>query len=172
MRNARHKTILVGDSGYCWPAAAGRQEEAPCLSAVGHLLTACKDLVTSWDPATGKAIFEIDAAFKTWTLAPGRGWLLATTPGGNLDFFDTATGKPLGRIPGLEPKPNFSISPDGKTLIRPDDSVPTEPAGGVAGVRREGRRQLRRAPAQGDLARREETIAALIRRRRREPEVA
>jgi hypothetical protein len=88
-------------------------------SADGHLLTACNDLVTSWDPATGKAIFEIEGAFKTWMLAPGRGWLLATTPGGNLVFFDTATGKPLGRIPGLGPTPTFSLSPDSKTLVRP-----------------------------------------------------
>jgi hypothetical protein len=93
-------------------------------SADGHLLTACPDLVTSWDPATGKAVFEIEAPLKTWTLAPGRGWLLAATPGGNLVFFDTATGKPLGRIPGLEPTPNFCLSPDGKTLIR------RAPAGG------------------------------------------
>jgi hypothetical protein len=98
-------------------------------SADGHLLTACRDSVTSWDPATGKAIFEIEAAFKTWTLAPGCGWLLATTPGGNLDFFDTATGQPLGRIPGRGPTPTFSLSPDGKTLIRP---VATGPNAGNA----------------------------------------
>jgi hypothetical protein len=93
-------------------------------SAGGHLLTACQDLVTAWDPATGKALFEIEGAFKTWTLAPGRGWLVATTPGGNLAFFDTATGKPLGRIPGLGRAPAFSLSPDGKTMIRPARTGP------------------------------------------------
>src|SRR5262249_27368935 len=35
-RNARHATILVRVSGYCWPAAARRQEEGPCLSAAGR----------------------------------------------------------------------------------------------------------------------------------------
>ena len=84
-------------------------------SSGGLLLTAAGDRITGWDVATGKAVFEIEGGYKSWTLAPGWSWLLATTPGGNLDFFDAATGKPLGRIPGPS---TFSLAPDGKTLVR------------------------------------------------------
>jgi hypothetical protein len=83
-------------------------------SSGGLLLTACGDRITGWDAATGEAVFEIEGGYKSWTLAPGWTWLLATTPGGNLDFFDAASGLPLGRIPGPT---TFSLAPDGKTLV-------------------------------------------------------
>jgi hypothetical protein len=91
-------------------------------SAGGQLLTACADLATGWDGDSGKAVFEIEGAYKTWALAPGGAWLVAAAPSGSLDFFDGATGRPLGRIAGSEKGQPFSVSPDGKTLVRPAGS--------------------------------------------------
>jgi hypothetical protein len=118
-------------------------------SASGQVLTACADVATGWDGVTGKAVFEIEGAYKSWSLAPGCAWLVAATPAGNLDFFDGSTGKPLGRIPGLVAGQPFSVSPDGKTLIRPGaggtglqvwdlatgqrTTAPEMPVGGVLG---------------------------------------
>ncbi|HZV05033.1 MAG TPA: WD40 repeat domain-containing protein [Gemmataceae bacterium] len=83
-------------------------------SSNGQLLTATTDLITGWDVATGKALFEIEGTYKSFTLAPGCSWLMATTPAGNLDFFDAANGKQLGRLPGSTV---VSLAPDGKTLV-------------------------------------------------------
>ncbi|HEV3146174.1 MAG TPA: WD40 repeat domain-containing protein [Gemmataceae bacterium] len=96
-------------------------------SANGELLTAATDRITGWDVTKRKALFEIQGAYKNWTLAPGCGWLLTSTPRGNLDFYDTTTGQYLGRLPPLGQTPGFSLSPDGKTLVRP---VPTRGYGG------------------------------------------
>jgi hypothetical protein len=84
------------------------------------MLTASADLITGWDAATGKAIFEIEGTYKNWTLAPGCAWLVATTPASNLDFFDSANGKPLGRVPGPAV---FSLAPDGKTMVRESPGI-------------------------------------------------
>jgi hypothetical protein len=43
---------------------------------------------------------------------------MATTTGGNHDFYDTSSGKHLGRIPSATQIPTTSISPDGKMLVR------------------------------------------------------
>jgi hypothetical protein len=88
-------------------------------SANGLLMTACSDLITGWDVASGRAVYEIDGAYQHLRWAPGGAWLLAMTPGLNIDFFDTATGKPLGRIPGIQQNATLSLAPDGKSLVRP-----------------------------------------------------
>jgi hypothetical protein len=84
-------------------------------SAGGTLLTAASDRITGWDVAGAKAVFEIEGVYTNWTLAPGGAWLAAATPGGNVDFFDGATGKHLGRLPTGAA---FAISPDCTRLVR------------------------------------------------------
>jgi hypothetical protein len=87
-------------------------------SADGKLLTACTDSITGWNVANGKAVFEIEGVYKNWALAPGGAWVMATSQAGNIDFFDSASGKFLGHIPGLAPSSAISLAPDGKTLVR------------------------------------------------------
>jgi hypothetical protein len=84
-------------------------------SSGGQLLTATTDLITGWEAGTGKALFEIEGTYKSLTLAPGCSWLMATTPAGNLDYFDAANGQQLGRIPSSL---FIALAPDGKSLVR------------------------------------------------------
>ena len=43
---------------------------------------------------------------------------VGANPGGVLEFFDAASGKPLGRLPALDQNVNYPISSDGKYLAR------------------------------------------------------
>jgi WD40 repeat protein len=88
------------------------------FSANGILITVSDDAITGWDVGSGKAIYEIDGAYRYLRMAPGGTWFVGANPGRVLEFFDAATGKPLGRLPTFDQNVNYTISPDSKYLMR------------------------------------------------------
>jgi hypothetical protein len=101
-----------------------------------HLLTVGAGRFTAWDPATGKALFEVDGNYThVGQVSHDRKWAVLWT-GTHADILDAATGKCLGRCQagGFSGRLHtFTLSPDGKRLAAAFTGWPAALAGNGAG---------------------------------------
>jgi hypothetical protein len=93
--------------------------EAIAWTADNRLMTRGGGKITGWEFPGPKAVFELIGYVGAYALSPNRKWI-ALQYEKNLDVFDTATGKPLGRAdranPDGKPWQGFAISRDGTQL--------------------------------------------------------
>jgi hypothetical protein len=84
-----------------------------------HLLTVSGGRFAAWDPASGKALFEVDGGYTyVGEVSPDRKWAALWT-GMHADILDAETGKCLGRCQagGFSGRLlAFTLAPDGKRL--------------------------------------------------------
>lgn len=107
---------LLGPTGW---ALFGHRHSAP--TADGKEVIACdnKGRLTWLDPATGKAADRWKAAApdpQTFAVMPG-GKEVAVVVGGEIQFREAATGKPIRAIKGVGHVSRLSASPDGNHLV-------------------------------------------------------
>jgi hypothetical protein len=90
--------------------------EAIIWTADNRLITRGGGKVTGWEIPGPKAVFELMGYVGPFALSPNRKWI-ALQYEKNLDVFDSATGKPLGRADrsnaGGRPWQGFAVSKDG-----------------------------------------------------------
>ena len=93
--------------------------ESLVWTADNRLVTRGGGKTTGWEIPGPKAVFELSGYAGAHVLSPGRKWI-GLQYQGNLDIYDTATGKPLGRAeqanPGGKPWHGFAVSRDGLQL--------------------------------------------------------
>jgi hypothetical protein len=84
-----------------------------------RLITIGGGKVTGWEIPGPKAVFELTGYGGAYAVSPGRKWI-ALQYDKQIDLFETATGKPLGRLsqanPAGKPWHGFAVSPDGTQL--------------------------------------------------------
>jgi hypothetical protein len=87
--------------------------------ADNRLLTFGGGRITAWEVPGPKAVFEVVGYTGAYVLSPGRKWIAVQAEKG-IDIFDTANGKPLGRLPHGNPENHpwhaFTVSRDGAQL--------------------------------------------------------
>lgn len=84
-----------------------------------RLLTLADGKLTGWDGPKAKAVFRTSVTYTSVFLAPTRKWI-ACVADKQIDFIDTDTGKPLGRVvpPGsVGDWPALGISQDGQRFF-------------------------------------------------------
>ena len=93
--------------------------EAVVWVADNRLITRGGGKVTGWEIPGPKAVFEVTGYAAAHVLSPGRKWI-ALQSEKYLDFYETATGKPLGRLERSHPDgkawQGFAVSRDGMQL--------------------------------------------------------
>jgi hypothetical protein len=93
--------------------------EAIAWAGDNRLITGGGGRTTGWDIPGAKAVFEVTGYVGPHVLSPNRKWI-GLQYEGNLDLYETATGKPLGRLdrsnPGGKPWQGFAVSRDGSQL--------------------------------------------------------
>lgn len=93
-----------------------------------RLLTKANHRVTGWEMPACKAMFEIADFPDSPLLPPSRTWM-ARAMADRVEFFDTATGRTLGRCTATTPGNwrHTSLSLDGRTLVRVTEGYPSIP---------------------------------------------
>jgi len=167
------KLLVTGHAGngvHFWDPATGKAVRAAlpldgpvtavALSADGKLTAAGNSAgdFALWETAEGKKRFGVEADKQTvaarrrslMLALPGDGRVLAVSRGevgAGIDFYDTATGKPLPSLPGKGPDPEtgrvhipphaLAFAPDGRTFLTasPTDGLRLIEAAGGKDVR-------------------------------------
>lgn len=84
-----------------------------------RLITMAAGRVTGWEIPSRKAVFELTGYAGAYAVSPGRRWIALQTAK-FIDVYETATGKPLGRLPHAnsadKPWHAFAVTRDATAL--------------------------------------------------------